>query len=124
MFNVPELRVMIVTVGRGLEAMRAPLARRPWVTPIVMEAAHDLPDAFGQLRQLDVNRISCIGGRTLAEPLIDAGLVQDLYLTTSAISAGEPGTPFYSKAIEVHEIVRKRGTGRDSGVVFQHLAIR
>jgi len=123
MFNVPELRVMILTAARGLEAMREQLVERPWVTPIVMEATGDLPSAFRQLRQLGVNRISCIGGRTLAEPLIDAGLVHDLYLTTTAISAGEPGTPFYSKALAPREIVRKHGTGGDDGVVFQHLAL-
>jgi riboflavin biosynthesis pyrimidine reductase len=123
MFNVPELRVVIVTVARGLETMRDQLERRPWVTPIVMDAAHDLPYAFKQLRQLGVNRISCIGGRTLAGPLIDAGLVQDLYLTTSAQSGGEPGTPFYSKPLKGTPIVRKRGTGADAGVVFEHLAL-
>jgi riboflavin biosynthesis pyrimidine reductase len=124
MFNVPELPVMIVTVARGLQAMRDQLARRPWVTPIVMDAAQDLASAFGRLRQMGVNRISCIGGRTLAAALIDAGLVQDLYLTTSAISAGEPGTPFYSRPLDAREIVRKHGTGPDGRVVFQHLVIR
>jgi riboflavin biosynthesis pyrimidine reductase len=123
MFNLPELRVMLVTVARGMDAMRSQLAARPWVTPIVMEAAHDLPHAFRRLRQLGVERISCIGGRTIAGQLIDAGLIQDVYLTTGTKSAGEPDTPFYAKPLKGSAIVRKRGTGADAGVVFEHVAL-
>ena len=96
MFNVPELRVAVITVARGAEVMRDGLAARPWITPIVMNDAHDLAGAFGRLRRLGVRRVSCIGGRTIAGQLIDAGLIQDLYLTTSAQSGGEPNTPFYT----------------------------
>jgi riboflavin biosynthesis pyrimidine reductase len=123
MFNLPQLRVMLVTVGRGMDAMRTQLAARPWVTPIVMEAAHDLPHAFRRVRQLGVERISCIGGRTIAGQLVDAGLIQDVYLTTGTKSAGEPDTPFYEKPLKGSAIVRKRGTGADAGVVFEHLAL-
>ena len=122
-FNQPELRVIVVTIARGMDAMRDQLAVRPWITAIVMEPAHDLPHAFRRLRQLGVERISCIGGRTLAGQLIDAGLVQDLYLTTGTKSGGQPGTPFYSGELDTVELVRKRGTGKDCGVVFQHFAI-
>jgi len=68
--------------------------------------------------------LSCIGGRTLGAALLDAGLVQDVYLTTAATSGGEPGTPFYSRPLGTEEVVRKRGTGADDGVVFQHLRVR
>jgi dihydrofolate reductase len=88
-----------------------------------MEAAHDLPDAFRRLRQLGVERISCIGGRTIAGQLIDAGLIQDVYLTTGTKSAGEPDTPFYAKPLQARLIVRKHGTGANRGVLFEHLAL-
>lgn len=123
MFNVPSLRVFILTVARGVMAMREGLALRPWIIPIVIAGPHDLRDAFRQLRALGVRHLSCIGGRTLARHVLDAGLIQDVLLTTSAIAAGEPHTPFYSKAIEGPAIVRKHGTGVDSGVVFEHLAL-
>jgi riboflavin biosynthesis pyrimidine reductase len=123
MFNLPGLRVVLMTVARGAEAMRDALGARPWITPIVMDHPLDLAHAFRRLRQSGVQRLSCIGGRTIAEQLIDAGLVRDVYLTTAIKSAGEPGTPYYSKPLEGREIVRKRGTGRDTGVVFQHLAL-
>jgi riboflavin biosynthesis pyrimidine reductase len=120
MFNEPSLKVLLITVAHGAAAMREGLAARPWITPIVMDDERDLPDAFRRLRQHGIRRASCIGGRTIAGQLIDAGLIQDLYLTTSARSAGEPETPLYSKPLKSATIVRKHGTGVDTGVVFEH----
>ncbi len=123
MFNVPELRVAVITAADGAGAMRDRLAARPWITAIVMDGPHDLAGAFRRLRRLGVRRLSCIGGRTIAAQLIDAGLIQDLYLTTSARSGGAPNTPFYAKPLETTLIARKQGTGADRGVVFEHLGI-
>ena len=124
MFNEPALRVLVIATTQAAAAMRGALAARPWITPIVMTDGHDLPAAFRQLRQHGVVRLSCIGGRTIAAQLIDAALIQDLYLTTSARSAGEPNTPVYSKPLEGETIVRKHGTGVDAGMVFEHLVLR
>jgi 5-amino-6-(5-phosphoribosylamino)uracil reductase len=123
LFNVPELRVILMTVGECSPLMLTEMADRPWITVVQMPSAHDLPHAFRQLRHLDIARLSCIGGRTIAGQLIDAGLVQDVYLTTSAKSGGEPGTPFYSKPLNARRIVRKHATGADSGVLFEHFRI-
>jgi len=123
LFNSPALTVVILTVPYGADAMSRDLAARPWISLVTMARAGDLAAAFHELRARGVNRLSCIGGRTLAEELIDAGLVQDLYLTTSPISAGEPGTPFYSKTLASEVVVRKRGTGVDAGVTFDHLIL-
>jgi riboflavin biosynthesis pyrimidine reductase len=123
MFNVPQLRVAVITVARGAEVMRDGLVARPWITPIVMKGPQDLAGAFRQLGHGGVHHLSCIGGRTLAGQLIDAGLIQDLYLTTSAQSGGEPNTPFHAAPPTTIAIVRKHGTGADCGVVFEHLRI-
>jgi riboflavin biosynthesis pyrimidine reductase len=69
---------------------------------------------------MGVERISAVGGRRLAAELIDAGLVQDIYLTTSPIIAGELGTPMYSRPLDLRTVVRKRGTLHETGVVFEH----
>jgi 5-amino-6-(5-phosphoribosylamino)uracil reductase len=122
-FNVPDLRVVLLTVQKCSTAMRPALARRPWITPVVMNDAHDLAGGFRQLRRLGVERISCVGGRTLARQLLDAGLIQDLYLTTSAKNGGEPNTPLYPAPLKGNLVVRKHGTGRDDGVVFEHFAL-
>ena len=80
-----------------------------------------LREAFEKLRRLGIERVSAVGGRTLAAALIDAGLVQDVYLTTSPRPGGEPNTPMYAKPLDTALVVRKRGTGIDAGVVFEHL---
>ena len=103
--------------------MITPSAQRPWMTTLTMPTARDLADAFQQLREMGIARISCIGGRTLATQLIDAGLVQDLYLTTSAQDGGEPRTPMYPRPLTGDLVVRKRGTGQDEGMVFEHVRL-
>jgi len=122
-FNVPALRVVVITVARGAAAMHRAVAARPWISLLVMESPSDLPSAFRTLREQGVETLSCIGGRTLAGHLIDDRLVQDVYLTTAPRSGGEPNTPFHAKPLDAREVVRKRGTGSDEGVVFQHLLV-
>jgi riboflavin biosynthesis pyrimidine reductase len=123
MFNLPDLRVILLTATRGADAMRDALTARPWITAVVMDDPADLRAAFRELRRLGIERISCIGGRTLARPLLDAGLVQDLYLTTGIREGGEPGTPVSDKPLNGREVVRKDGTGADAGVLFQHVVL-
>jgi len=120
-FNVPDVRVVLLTVPKCADAFHDALTARPWITPVVMNDARDLRPAFQQLRELGAVRISCIGGRTIARQLIDAGLVQDLYITTSPTEGGEPNTPLYPQPLEARTIVRKHGTSREAGVIFEHL---
>jgi len=122
-FNVPELRVVLLTVQSWLALMHAPLEARPWITPVVLPTAGDLATAFRTLRRLGFARISCVGGRTLAHQLVEAGLIQDVYLTTSAVSAGTPNTPLQLPRDGIRRVAVKHGTGRDQGVVFEHLAL-
>jgi len=123
-FNVPDLRIVLLTVPQCSAAMHHALVQRPWITAVVMKDATDLAGAFSRLRELGIGRISCIGGRTLARQLIDAGLIQDLYLTTSPKTGGEPNTPLYPSPLDARLVVRKHGTGPDAGVMFEHLARR
>jgi riboflavin biosynthesis pyrimidine reductase len=123
MFNVPDVPVILVTVPPVADQMRHALAARPWVTPLVLDNQRDLVQAFRQLRRQGIRRVSCIGGRTVAAHLVDAGLIQDLYLTTAAKAGGEPDTPWYPRPVASRTIVRKLGTGDDTGVVFEHLSL-
>lgn len=120
MFNVPELRVLLLTVPDAVERMRRSLEARPWVTPLPLRSPADLRPAFRELWRLGVRTMSCIGGPTLARQLIDAGLIDDVYLTTSAKKGGEPNTPLYPGPLDGRTIVAKHGTRVDAGVVFQH----
>ena len=56
----------------------------------------DVRGPFARLR-LDhgLAQISVVGGRNAATALVDAGLIQDLCLTTTSRAGGEPGTPYY-----------------------------
>jgi len=120
LYNVPDIRVIILTVPGYAREMERDLAARPWITPLVMHDANDLRAAFEELKKLGVSRISVVGGRTIARALVATDLIQDLYLTTSPKPGGEPNTPLFEKPIESELIVRKRGTGPESGVLFEH----
>lgn len=124
LFNVPDVPVFLIIDPDGLRQGERAVADRPWIT-VVPITHDDLADAFRRIRRdHGLTRISVVGGRTVATSLMDAGLIQDLCLTTSALSAGQPNTPFYagnrSPTLEV--IVRKRGTGA-TAIAFEHFAV-
>jgi hypothetical protein len=67
--------------------------------------------------------LSVVGGRQTTTWLLRAGVVCDLYLTTSPRPGGEPGTPFYEgPPFSQRLVLEKRGRGREAGVRFEHLA--
>jgi riboflavin biosynthesis pyrimidine reductase len=76
-------------------------------------------------REHGIHRISSVGGRTAATSLIDAGLVQDLCLTTAAHPGGDSHTPYYAghhpPALQL--IVRKRERDVADPIVFEHWAL-
>jgi riboflavin biosynthesis pyrimidine reductase len=123
-FNLPDVRVVLLTVASAAQRMHHAIRVRPWITVLLMDGREDLPRAFEQLRSLGVARVSCIGGRTLAGHLLDARLIDDVYLTTGVNAGGEPGTPLSSSPWRGRTVVRKRGTGVEQGVMFEHLLAR
>jgi riboflavin biosynthesis pyrimidine reductase len=122
MLNVPELQAVVIAAAEYVGAQRGELARRPWITPLPLTAS-GLRGAFKTLRTMGIGRISAIGGRTTARSLLAAGLVRDLYLTTSPRAGGEPDTPLSPTPLAGTLVVRKGGTGPDAGVVFEHLLL-
>jgi riboflavin biosynthesis pyrimidine reductase len=124
LLNVPELPVIVISTVTGAGKMKGELARRPWIQTIAMAQPDDLPNAFRRLRSMGVARISAIGGRTIARAMIDARLIQDLYLTTSPRPGGEPNTPLSPTPLPGTLVVRKGGTGPETGVTFEHLILK
>lgn len=125
LFNLPDVRVILITVGASARLLRdRVVAERPWVTPVVMDTPQHLPYAFEQLRALGITHVSAIGGRKMATQLIDAGLIQDVYLTTSPSPGGEPNTPMYPGRLVGELILRKHGTDGEAGVTFEHIRTR
>ena len=122
-FNVPEIQVIVLTTPIGRRVMAASLGKRPWVRAIETDQAGGLTAAFRALRALDIGSVSCVGGRTLAGELVDARLVDDIYLTTSPRPGGVPNTPFRFPSGDVTLVERKRGTGEEEGVRFEHFHV-
>jgi riboflavin biosynthesis pyrimidine reductase len=119
--NVPSVPAFILTSPAGCERLRDAVAKRTWMTLVV---ADTLAEHLRILREdHGIGRISCVGGRTTATSLIDEGLVDDLYLTTTEKSAGKPGTPFYTGAQmpRTATVVRKRGSDPQFPILFEHL---
>ena len=124
LFNVPEVPVFLLAGAGCQERCAAGLARRPWITMIGMNHG-GLALALSQLRSTHaIHRISAIGGRRAASGLIDAGLVQDLCLTTTARSGGERDTPFYvGRATPAWRVIGKKISREEPLIHFDHLAL-
>jgi len=123
-FSTPDVPVFLLAGEKGIEKTAADLRARPWITIIPIDG--NLPDAMLRLRRdHGVSRISAVGGRALATSLVDAGLVQDIYLTTSAIDAGEPNTPWYVGPVapQLQMIVSKREDVAEAPIQVEHFAI-
>jgi riboflavin biosynthesis pyrimidine reductase len=126
LFNVPDVPVILLAGSECRKVCGRDLSARPWISVLEL-SGRDLAGALRELRSRSLHRISCVGGRTIATDLLDAALVQDVYLTTADRSAGEPGTPFYAGTLAVHFdlIVRKRSVDAElPRIVFEHLVVR
>ena len=125
LFNVPDLSVFLVAGEDARRDLATGLAERPWIRVVPMSEG-GVWDAFARLR-LDhgLSRISVVGGRSAASALVDAGLVQDLNLTTTSHDGGEPDTPYYSGAHppRLELIVRKHGLGDTAPITFEHFGL-
>ena len=124
LFSNPEVKVLLLAGDACERAIAPQLRNRPWITMIPIGGS--LSRAFEIARRdHGIGRISAVGGRLTATSLIDAGLVQDIYLTTSGIDAGESDTPWYvgKRELRLKTIVRKREVTVKSPLLFEHLAI-
>jgi len=119
LFNLPDVPVFVVTSDRGERRQSPALAGRPWVTAIT---GTSLRDQFDRLRDRGLRRFCSVGGRRSATALVDAGLVQDVYLTTTPVSGGEPETPWYvgRRPLQMQTVVAKEWAGESGRVRFEH----
>jgi riboflavin biosynthesis pyrimidine reductase len=127
LFNVPSVPVFIIAGPRCQERCRGAVRHRPWITLIPLRD-RDLDASLRELRRRGLDRISVVGGRSTASALIDAGLVQDMFLTTTSSPGGDPGTPFYvgRHTPSFRPIVRKRSTPdpHEGAIRVEHVALR
>jgi 5-amino-6-(5-phosphoribosylamino)uracil reductase len=124
LFNVPEIPVIVLSSNRAARRLVERSRSRPWITVISTGAPPDVRRGAERLRtEFGIERISAVGGRFAATALIDAGLVSDLYLTTSAIAAGTRDTPMYTGTRPPRRelVLRKESV---DGIVFEHFVVR
>jgi riboflavin biosynthesis pyrimidine reductase len=124
LFSTPGVPVFLLAGDECMRRCSMEVQRRPWIT--MMPTNGDLVATLTMLRRrYGIDRISAVGGRNAATSLVDAGLVQDIYLTTSAIEAGEPNTPWYAgeRMPSLDVIIRKREDASERPIRFDHLAI-
>jgi riboflavin biosynthesis pyrimidine reductase len=125
LFSTPDVPVIILAGKQCERTIKPQLHDRSWITMVPI--GDSLAGALAAVRRdHGIGRISAIGGRVTATSLVDAGLVQDLYLTTSAIDAGEPDTPWYvgEKFPKLAVIAKKREVTARLPLLFEHLALR
>jgi riboflavin biosynthesis pyrimidine reductase len=125
LFNVPEVDTFLVGGPECLSRCKAALAARPWIRRIPL--GEDLRVVFDRLRAEGIRRVSAVGGRFTASRLVDAGLVQDIYLTTTSRAGGEPKTPWYNGVAppQLELMIRKEwGSSNSDRMVLDHLLIK
>ena len=126
LFGVPEAPVVLIAGDEAALRLQAWLRERPWIRHIPL-GTDGLGPVIDRLRVEDgIRRISAIGGHATATRLVDAGLAQDLYLTTTSRDGGEPGTPWYSGAMPptLEVVTKKRWFDDGAAIVFEHALIR
>jgi riboflavin biosynthesis pyrimidine reductase len=85
LFAAPGQRVLLYTRA-GAEP--PPVAATVETVPLTA-----LPEVLADLRGRGVERLLCEGGPTLNRALLDAGLLDELFLTLSPVVSGEKGPP-------------------------------
>jgi riboflavin biosynthesis pyrimidine reductase len=124
MFQEPELRVFVITRSGAADAIRRRVERRPWIEVVDSGERISLRRALRDLRGRGIEVVSCVGGARTATAFLNERLVTDIYLTTSAIEAGAPGTPYYTgPELPMSRVLLKEGRGVETGVRFEHLVV-
>jgi riboflavin biosynthesis pyrimidine reductase len=125
LFNVPDVPVFLIAGDECIARHESALRARPWIR-LIPVTGDDLRAAFERLKgEEGIQRVSAIGGRVTATQLVDSGLIQDIYLTTTSLEGGEPGTAWYcgTNPPQLTAITSKQWHESGSQVVFEHCLI-
>jgi riboflavin biosynthesis pyrimidine reductase len=124
LFLDPDIRVVIITGGAAAGRVRRRVEGRPWIDVVDAGEPLSLAQGLQALAARGLGVVSCVGGPRTATSLLEERLVTDVYLTTSAIEGGVPGTPYYEgPPLPLDLVVRKHGRGAEAGVVFEHFVV-
>ena len=124
MFQEPEVRVFIITRSGAAGGIRRRVAGRDWIEVLDAGEPVSLTRAMRDLRARGIEVVSAVGGPRTATALLNERLISDIYLTTSAIEAGEPNTPYYDgPLLPLRRVVLKEGKAIETGVRFEHFLV-
>ena len=124
LYNEPSLRVIVIATRAGAAALAPRVASRTWIDVIDAGAPLDVRFALGELQARGIDVVSAIGGRRTAATLLQAGVVSEIYLTTSPKMGGKPGTPLFDAGLPPHRVLlEKEGRAEERGVRFRHLVV-
>jgi len=124
MFQEPGLRVFIIARSGAAGEIRRRVAGRKWIEVLDAGEPVSLTRALRDLRARGIEVVSAVGGRKTATALLNERLISDIYLTTSAIDAGDPNTPYYEgPPLPLRRVLLKEGRGIETGVRFEHLIV-
>jgi riboflavin biosynthesis pyrimidine reductase len=124
-FNLPDVPVYLIAGDPCLFRHAAALRAQSWIHCVSLDAG-GITSALDRLRsEAGIRRISAIGGSNTATRLVQAGVAQDIYLTTAAREGGEPDTPWYSgsDAPLLRTITEKQWFDAGSRILFEHSLI-
>ena len=125
LFNVPDVPVIVLAGVGCREQCAEQFASRRWISVVPIDG-DQWSAALARVRQDHrISRISAIGGRQTATSLIDAAVIDDICLTTTGATGGEPDTPFYTglKPPTMELIVRKQSRAETNPILFEHLRL-
>jgi riboflavin biosynthesis pyrimidine reductase len=115
LFAVPGQRVLVYT---RVEKEPPDVAAEVEAVPIV-----ELPEVLADLSERGVERLLCEGGPTLNRALLDAGLLDELFLTLAPVVAGEEGAPSIIAPGEPHERLALRSVAVDDGELYLRYSV-
>jgi riboflavin biosynthesis pyrimidine reductase len=102
LFAAPGQRVLVYTRA-GAEP--PPVAAAVETVPLTA-----LGEVLADLRRRGVERLLCEGGPTLNRALLDAGLLDELFLTLSPVVSGENGPPIITDGASAQLALRSVAT--------------
>ena len=123
LYNEPSLRVIVIGSTAAAAALRPKLRSRPWIEVIDSGETVEIRRGLQGLHERGITVVSAIGGRQTAQLLLRHDAVSDLYLTTSPMKGGAPGTPLMPGPLPSHRVLlAKEGRDAERGIRFEHLA--
>jgi riboflavin biosynthesis pyrimidine reductase len=111
LFNVPDVPAFLIAGDECIARHDRALRARPWIRLIHLNGDNLRPAVKRLSDEGGILRVSAIGGRFTATQLVDSGLIQDIYLTTTSLEGGEPSTPWYCGATPPQLMVYQQAVG-------------